>query len=111
VGYDFSDSAFSIAGTASVSSSRPTVLELGPVRPNPSRGATFVGFALPRDARVRVSVHDVLGREVAMLADGVYAAGRYEVRWNGAREARAGLYFVRMTAAGKTLIHRVALVR
>lgn len=110
-GYDFSDSAFTIGGTAGVASSRPTVLELGPVRPNPSHGATVVGFALPHDARVHVTVHDVLGREVAVLADGAYAAGRYQLSWNGARELKAGLYFVRMTAAGRTLIHRVALIR
>jgi hypothetical protein len=80
------------------------------VVPNPSRGAVRIEYALPRASRLRLSVLDVQGREVAVLANGEFNAGRYQATWSGetARgEAPAGIYFVRCQALGKRLTERV----
>ena len=53
----------------------PVELALDLPRPNPSRGAIAVPFALPEPARVTVDVVDVLGRRVAVLVDGERPAG------------------------------------
>jgi hypothetical protein len=53
----------------------------------------------------------VLGREVAVLADGARAAGTHEAVFNGSR-LTAGVYLVRMTtAAGFTQTRGVTLLR
>ena len=89
-------------------------LEFGPVRatlaepvarfaisrlaPNPTSGPVQVEFALPREAPVKVSVLDVQGREIAVLADATYPAGRFTVGWNASGDAgasRSGIFFVR----------------
>ena len=59
-------------------------------------------FALAGPAEVRIEVHDVLGRRVAVLADGAYAAGTYRVRFE-AGHLPSGLYLVRahMHSAGR----------
>ena len=75
-----------------------------------------VALAMPPAARsLRVSVHDVAGREWAVLADGAVSAGRHEWSWNGrdARGARAapGLYLVRAAAGERVRMSRVVLMR
>lgn len=90
----------------------PTEFALSPVAPNPARGAVGAWFALPHEARVRVSVYDVQGRERAVLEDGVLPAGRHHAAWDPALHAdAAGLYLVRLAADGRTWVRRVVVVR
>ncbi|MCC6651984.1 MAG: T9SS type A sorting domain-containing protein [Candidatus Eisenbacteria bacterium] len=112
---DTSDAVFAIQDpTTGVPGGPVTAFALGAIVPNPTRGAIQFEYALPRDARVRVSVLDVQGREVAVLASGVENAGRHSVQWAGARAGAAvprGLYFVRFEAGGKVLSRRFTIIR
>jgi hypothetical protein len=95
---------------------RPTItrFELTSIQPNPSRGSSRIHFALPREARVRLSVLDIQGREIAVLAEGTYRSGPYEATWNGrtARgDAPAGLYFVRFQTPAGVQVRRLAMTR
>ena len=115
-GSDASDAAFTIGDQVSgVPTLGPvTVFALGPVQPNPSRGAIQFGYQLPRESQVHLGVVDVQGREVAVLASGSVAAGRYVATWSGATpggQAAHGLYFVRYVAGGKVFSRRFALLR
>lgn len=94
---------------------RPATISLS-AAPNPARGPVRVTLALPTAERqVRVSVHDVAGRELAVLADGPVAAGRHEWHWDGsdARGNRAapGLYLIRASAGERVRSSRVVLSR
>src|SRR5690606_11181113 len=53
----------------------PETYALSAVYPNPFRARATVTYALPAHGRVRVAVYDVLGREVAVLAEGMQQAG------------------------------------
>jgi sugar lactone lactonase YvrE len=80
-----------------------TAFALSPIAPNPAVGAARIGFALPREARVRVTVLDLRGRVVAELMNGVVPAGRREISWDGqgtAGRIASGVYYVRMEAPG-----------
>ena len=91
-----------------------TAFALSPVVPNPTMGGIEFEYALPRETSGRLSVVDLQGREMAVLADGALAAGRHRATWNSRTDrgpASAGLYFVRFQAAGKTLVQRFAIVR
>jgi hypothetical protein len=83
--------------------------------PNPFGEATSVRWQLARSERVRVDVYDVRGARVATLLDATRPAGAGEVRWAGrdqrGRAVAAGVYFVRVAAAGETHTRRVVLVR
>lgn len=65
--------------------------------PNPFNPEAVVPFTLAATADVRVAVFDVLGREVALLAEGRYEAGRHEAVLDGSA-LPSGLYLVRLTA-------------
>jgi hypothetical protein len=110
---DVSDAAFSIADPTGVEDGPVSALALAPVWPNPARGGVRFGFALPQEASVHIGIHDVQGRELLVLADGTYPAGRHALDWTGrARLALdPGLYFVRLNVLGRTLVRRFVYMK
>jgi YD repeat-containing protein len=85
------------------------------VRPNPFSRDTTVRFSLLADCTVRLSVYDVTGRKVAILADGRLSAGGHSVVWGGedqaGRPVAAGIYFCGLTAGSQTGIIKVLLAK
>ncbi|MDX1420334.1 MAG: T9SS type A sorting domain-containing protein [Rubricoccaceae bacterium] len=75
----------------------PAATRLVLLAPNPTPGALTATYHLARTGPVHVAVLDVLGRTVAVLADGVEAAGTQVARWDaGASGAAPGAYLVRL---------------
>jgi len=71
------------------------------VWPNPVTGAATVVYSLPAAGAARVVVYDVLGRQVAVLADGPAPAGRRVAALDAGRLA-PGVYVVAVeTPAGR----------
>ena len=75
-----------------------------------SAGRSPLTFASPTRTHVRLSLLDVQGREVAVLADGVREPGRYTAALE-ASDLRAGMYFVRMQAKGVNLTRRLVVIK
>ena len=96
--------------TVRVEVSAPLALAVDPPRPNPSRGAAVVPYLTPAAGRVRVSVFDLLGREVAVLVDADEPAGAHAARVPSGRLA-AGVYVVRVVAGGEARVARLTVVR
>jgi hypothetical protein len=69
----------------------PAAFLLGKAYPNPFNAETNVGWRMKDGGWVKVSVMDILGREVEVLADGEFAPGVHTVRWNAGGRA-SGLY-------------------
>ena len=91
----------------------PAEYALEPAYPNPFTGRTTLPLALPEAADVRVAVYDVLGREVAVVADERLEAGRHALAFDGSRLA-SGVYVVRAVCRGhatQVLTNRITLVR
>ncbi len=89
--------------------------------PNPFNPTTRIRFTIgrvvapsgvegPASSNVRLTVYDILGREVAVLVNEEKAPGEYEVRWNASRCA-SGVYYYRLTARANTAIRKMVLVR
>lgn len=95
---------------AAVTTELPTAFALADPRPNPFTTGTVVAFDLPELAAVRLAVYDVLGREVAVLAEGGLEAGRYTLVFDGQR-LPAGVYVVRLQAGAFTASRRMTLAR
>jgi hypothetical protein len=85
-----------------------TSLEL--LGPNPGSGSFPVAFQLSERTQVRLTVHDLQGRQVAELVNGIHDAGEHQAVWR-AGGAPAGIYFLRYQASQRRSIHRVAIVR
>ncbi len=82
---------------------------LGAAYPNPLASSATIGFVLPASAPVRLAVYDVLGREVALLADEVRPAGEQAVRLD-ASALPSGVYLVRLDAGGVELAQRLTII-
>jgi photosystem II stability/assembly factor-like uncharacterized protein len=93
--------------------------------PNPFNPSTKISYSVPplagRDlvrradgqltavSFVRLSVYDVLGREVATLVDEAQAPGAHEVIWD-ARNVASGVYLYRLTAGSFVETRKMLLV-
>jgi hypothetical protein len=72
---------------------------LKPNYPNPFNNSTNIRFYLPNSAQIQITVHDILGREIALLTDSFYQPGTYTLVWN-AQELSSGVYFIKMVVVG-----------
>jgi beta-glucuronidase len=77
----------------------PPSFELGQNYPNPFNPSTTITWHLPHDSLVRTTVYDLLGREVALLADETQTAGTHSIRWDASRVS-SGVYILRVHARG-----------
>ncbi|MDG5766030.1 T9SS type A sorting domain-containing protein [Balneolales bacterium ANBcel1] len=78
--------------------------------PNPFNPSTNIRFSLPEEGRVRLAVYDILGRKVALLADGIYTRGLHEVVWD-AGSMSSGTYIYRLEAGGVVRTRKMSLVK
>lgn len=83
---------------------------LAPVAPHPVRTEAQLGFALATAGQVRLEVRDLMGRVVAVVAEGWYEAGTHRVQGDF-RALPAGTYAVRLVAAGAVQTRMVHLLR
>lgn len=80
------------------------------VYPNPARGAATVALTLAEASEVRVVVYDVLGRTVAVLADGPFGTGEHTLSFE-VTERPSGVYVVRVESGAFTGVQRVMVLR
>jgi hypothetical protein len=78
--------------------------------PNPFNPSTTIRYELPKSANVRLSVYDMLGREVSVLVNERRDAGVHEVKFDAAGLS-SGVYFYRMQAGDFTHTKRLLLLK
>jgi hypothetical protein len=86
----------------------PEVYSLEQNFPNPFNPTTTIGFALPSEGKVTLTIYNVNGRLVSTLVDGHRSAGVHEVTFDGSSLA-SGIYLYRLktgqfTASGKMVL-------
>ena len=88
----------------------PLAFEVGPNQPNPFSTQTTIAYTLPFPSAVRLEVYDVAGQRVADVDAGVMSSGQHELVWRLTNQ-RSGVYFYRFTAAARTTMGRMVIVR
>jgi hypothetical protein len=66
---------------------------------NPVSGAVRVNFSIAQASDVKIEAFDRSGRKLATLVSGFASAGSHSATWD-TRNVPAGVYFLRLTAAG-----------
>jgi parallel beta-helix repeat protein len=77
--------------------------------PNPFNPVTTIRFSINKSCRVVLKVHDLLGREVATLVDGLYAAGSHSVRFD-ASGLPPGIYVCRIRMGDFSSVKKMVLL-
>ena len=103
------DAAYATS-TEAVETELPAEFALHQNYPNPFNPSTTISFSIARSTPVTLKVFDLMGRELATLAQGTYAPGTYSLRWD-AGAASAGLYFCQMEVEGGVYTRRMVLLR
>ncbi len=88
----------------------PPALALGAPYPNPTSGAVTVPYVVPESSVARLSVYDVLGREVARLADEAVEAGTHQASFQTGG-LPAGTYLIRLDVGGTVVTTRLVVSR
>lgn len=102
---------FAFKGTVATEAPRyPATLRIEAAWPNPFRQQVQVAYTLDRPGPIRLAVVDVLGRTVAVLAEGLAPGGTHEVVWEAAAWP-PGLYLLRLTTPTDTQAHPLVHLR
>jgi len=125
--FDESDVAFEIFAASSVAArsdnnefvengtTQPDEFRLGANYPNPFNPETQIEYDLPEAVFARLTIYDILGREVAVLVDEEKPARRHRVRWNGhdagGRRVSTGMYFYSLRAGNFHAVRKMLLVQ
>lgn len=107
-GFDLNFVLSGLISTASEAGPAGASVSIGNAVPNPSTTSARVPFSLQQATDVQMSVYDVLGRQVATIADGARSAGNHEATLN-VSDLAPGTYVVRLMA-GPTVVTRTISV-
>ena len=103
-----------VAATA-VPDTSPTPTCLLKAYPNPFNPLTTIHFTVNNPGDVVLTVNDLAGRRVAVLADDTFPTGVHRINWDGrdtaGRSLASGLYFVRLVAGQVQDTQRLVLIR
>jgi hypothetical protein len=80
--------------------------------PNPVAGTTAIDFSLAESGYATLAVYDMLGRQVAVLADGWMEYGTHGAEFNSANyRLSPGLYIIRLRQGANVLTRNMLLMQ
>lgn len=88
----------------------PDKFSLFAAHPNPFNPTTTIGYYLPENSKVKLSIYNLNGRQVALLEDREISAGYHNSQWN-AGDAASGTYLVVFQAGEFTDSRKIVLLK
>jgi len=83
--------------------------------PNPFNPSTTIRFDIPKEARVKVVIYDIMGRQVRTLVDEDLKPGVYKITWDGRNDngeiLSSGIYFYRIVADKFVDVKKMVLLK
>ena len=93
----------------------PSIFSVSENYPNPFNPRTEFTVSIPEKSHVVVNIYDILGRQVALLAEGDYTAGRYRMEWTGKTDVNAvapsGVYLLIVQAGNDMITHKMIMMK
>ncbi|UCG62380.1 MAG: T9SS type A sorting domain-containing protein [Candidatus Zixiibacteriota bacterium] len=93
----------------------PARFELGNPYPNPFNSSCVIEYWLPRHAHTTITIHNILGQEVATVVDEIRSAGAHSACWNGidqsGKPVASGVYLYRINADGFANTKKMVLLK
>jgi hypothetical protein len=77
--------------------------------PNPSKGSSNLQFTLSETSNVKVSIVDVVGRQVTAETNNDFEAGQHTLQLNQDKALPAGVYFVNVSLNGTKMIRKMVI--
>jgi hypothetical protein len=99
-----------ITAVSELPNTLPTQFELSQNYPNPFNPTTKISYTLATKSMTRLSVFDILGREVAVLVNEVQNRGSHEVTFT-ANNLSSGVYFCKLMNSGSMTAMKMVLMK
>ncbi len=106
----FGDTAAIYTDVDEEPASRPNRFCLHQNYPNPFNPATTIAFEIPKRAKVRLDIFNILGRKVVTLVNDVMPSGEHTVQFDGSRFA-SGVYLYRLRTDENETTRKMVLVK
>ncbi len=97
-------------GIQSISNEIPGQYSLSQNYPNPFNPVTNINFQMPKPGFVKLTVYDMLGREIETLVNKNLNAGTYNAEWNASNQS-SGVYFYKLETSEFSEIKKMVLVK
>jgi hypothetical protein len=97
-------------GVAAQSGQIARSFELAQNYPNPFNPSTEISFTLAKSGKVRLTVYNLLGKEVAVLVNGMRNAGSQTVTFD-AKNLSSGVYFYKLEAGSTMIAKKMMLLK
>jgi hypothetical protein len=78
--------------------------------PNPFNPTTTINYSIPQNDFVKLSIYDMLGKEIETLVDEEKPAGNHRVDFNGSKLS-SGIYFYQLNAGLYMMIKKMILLK
>jgi hypothetical protein len=78
--------------------------------PNPFNSSTTISFTLPAQEKVKITLYDLLGREIDIITDRDYAAGNHKLKYS-AFELLSGVYIYKFQTDSFTQIRKMLYIK
>jgi hypothetical protein len=88
----------------------PTKFELSQNYPNPFNPSTTIQFSLPQATQIKISLYNMIGEQVATLAEGMYETGNHKVTFN-ASNLPSGAYIYRIESSEFVQVRKMILLK
>ena len=98
------------SGIQNIGTEMPDKYELYQNYPNPFNPTTNIRFDITNASDVKLTVYDILGKEVAVLVNENLNAGSYEVDWNATQNV-SGVYFYSIETENFVAVKKMLLVK
>ena len=93
----------------------PEELSISGNYPNPFNPSTTIRFGLPEPSKIRMTIVNIKGQEIAELINTWQDMGRHEVIWDGkssdGSSLASGIYFVLINDGKNYTTHKVMLLK
>jgi hypothetical protein len=99
-----------ITGVSRTPNSLPGKFALSQNYPNPFNPSTMISYTLAVKGMTRLSVFDILGREVAVLVNEVQIAGSHDVTFT-AKNLSSGIYFCKLVSSETMTTMKMILMK
>jgi len=78
--------------------------------PNPFNPSTKIKFSIDKDEFIKLTIYDILGREIKILVNEHLNKGLYEINWD-AYNMSSGIYYYKLVAGNRVEIKKMVLSR
>lgn len=113
--YSTTHTMIASAADDDLSSGLPDNFRLAQNYPNPFNPTTTIKFTLPKSSHVRLTVFNVMGQQIQVLADRSLSAGTHTIDWDGSdsngSRAASGIYYYRLETDDYSQTKEMILVK